>query len=88
MIPDIILNKIYWYLWRYQQTNICIEYHKNFAYHHQNYLNYNYLVDARGIFYQRCLTDRVNMSTTEIRNFRTGVYHHKLSKNYWSINPY
>ena len=30
--PDIILNKIYWYLWRYRQRTLCIEYHKYFTY--------------------------------------------------------
>jgi len=26
MIPDIILNKIYWYIWRYKSCELCQEY--------------------------------------------------------------
>ena len=30
--PPIILNKIYWYLWRHLQYKLCIEYHKYYSY--------------------------------------------------------
>ena len=30
--PSIISNKIYWYLWRFNQTNLCIEYNQRIEY--------------------------------------------------------
>jgi hypothetical protein len=31
-IPSIVLNKIYWYLWRYTQNELCKEYHRRITY--------------------------------------------------------
>jgi hypothetical protein len=32
LFPPIILNKIYWYQWRYLQHQLCQEYHQRFIY--------------------------------------------------------
>jgi hypothetical protein len=44
--PSIILNKIYWYLWRLKNRDLCIEYHKRvISIYHKVYFDlilYNY----------------------------------------------
>jgi hypothetical protein len=46
MIPDIIKDKIDWYIWKGKQREICREYHKRFHWFsfgkHVGYLNTRY----------------------------------------------
>jgi hypothetical protein len=57
MIPEIVLNKIYWYLWHYKQINLCIEYHKRVVFHDdESYLIFDdYIYNSRFLRHQNHL---------------------------------
>jgi hypothetical protein len=79
MIPDIILNKIYWYLWRYRQRKICREYHYLFVYMDNKLYYHNTSYFTRIVIIDR---NEINFL---IRNFKTGKYSNdSVPKNYFT----
>jgi len=87
MIPDIILNKIYWYLWKYRQHKICREYHKYFMY--CDLVN-EVLYSSTGYFLVSPIYN-INYRPyhdygydTLYRNFKHGKWYYGLPKNYFT----
>jgi len=82
MIPNLILNKIYWYLWRYKQHNLCIEYHLYFTFDNNLYYTAKYSDYTYDIL---SINDRYDSDPFQnIRDFRTNKYHTPLPKNYFT----
>jgi len=74
MIPDIIYNKIYYYLWRINNSNLCKEYKRRIIYHH------HYCI----VFDTKMYNWRYNIEfNSSIYNNKHELVKHNLSKNYF-----
>jgi hypothetical protein len=63
MFPSIILNKIYWYLWRIKQTDLCQEYNQRIAVYEGTYCEFLSLDDIA-----------YNYRTLDINNIYAPIY--------------
>jgi hypothetical protein len=73
IIPLIILNKIYWYLWKINQHKLCLEYHKRII------CNYD---DSIGFVDENIDANTPFIDVPNIFNWRNLDDLHKLDKIY------
>jgi len=90
MIPDIIFNKIYWYLWRYKQLHLCREY-KNSLWNIGDSIDMGFPIFMRlNIVYKNKIVEKIYEYNYRINNSSDYIYiygkygqrNHKIHKNY------
>jgi len=74
MIPDLVINKIYWYIWRLSIDKVCKEYYSKFGYDDQYKMIY-YIVNNKG--WRRFIPDR----PIHCSNIYLWVYWHEWFNN-------
>jgi len=99
MLPDLILDKISWYLWKIKQTMICQEYYMKIL--GKRYYLRNLYTDNQIFIYDfNCEPIRINYKDISYNNYE--IYNFKKSErtkiiipeNYWyssglnSLNGY
>jgi hypothetical protein len=74
MIPEIVSNKIYWYLWRLKQRDLCVEYRKRVVF-------YNWLqLDGFSYNYRLLSYDKDSYTESHIHTFK---YSDNNFMHYW-----
>jgi len=85
-IPTIILHKIYWYLWRINQRNLCLEYYNEIIKDKWSFYSdmSNYILFKSQAYNWRksdCYTSLIRYKCNHIHN-KEGILVAKLPKNY------
>ena len=74
MIPEIIINKIYWYIWKHKQKGICLEYGNKIKY--TSKFKYAIVFDGKSYNWRN-----LNISQFRVYNMKSQAVSN-ISKNY------